>query len=338
MKGNLKRFLALILSVAAAGALLAGCGKTAETEDGTYTLKMHMTVGTTDPVAKSAEEFARILSEKTDGKVKVELYPSSSLGVTQDCLEGLGFRACDIVYDSMSNMSTWTPLANIEACPYLYSSVDHFRAVWEGEVGDTIRKDVGDDAGLKIMGGGLQGIRVTTSNKPIRSVADVKGKKIRVPTIDIYLKTWRWLGAATTPLAGSEIFTAMQQGTVDGQENAYPTCVGLSLQEVSKYVTETNHVYSMTTFTMDKKFFEALPQEYQTAIEESAVEAGKICTDLVIDAAVTSKQVFVDAGAEIIEVDFAEWQEAMDGFLEANYPNLVKYYDMIQSVDPEKAQ
>ncbi len=332
-----KRILALVLAVITAGALFTGCGKGPDTEDGTYVLKMHMTVGATDPVAKSGEEFARLVSEKTGGKVTVELYPSSSLGVTQDCLEGLGFRACDIVYDSMSNMSTWTSLANIEACPYLYSSLDHFKAVWEGEVGDTIRHDVGEDAGLKIMGGGLQGIRVTTTNKPIHSVADVKGMKIRVPTIDIYLKTWSWLGAATTPLAGSEIFTAMQQGTVDGQENAYPTCVGLSLQEVSKYVTETNHVYSMTTFIMDQKFFDSLPEEFQTAIEESAVEAGEICTDLVEESAVTSKQVFIDAGVEILDVDFAEWQEAMDGFLEANYPELIKYYDMIQSVDPAKA-
>ena len=157
---------------------------------------MHMSVAATDPVYKSAEKFTEIVSEKTNGNVTFELYPSSSLGVTQDCLEGLGMRACDIVYDSMSNLSTWTELANIEALPYMYSDVDHFRNVWEGEVGETIRSDVGAAAGVKIMGSGLQGVRIVTSNKPVKSVDDVKGLKIRVPTIDVYLKTWNWLGAS----------------------------------------------------------------------------------------------------------------------------------------------
>ena len=333
MKKYFAMFMATImtLSLCACG---GGDGNDAATAEDTYTLKMHMSVGSTDPVYASAEKFAELVGEKTGGKVTFELYPSSSLGVTQDCLEGLSMRACDVVYDSMSNMSTWTELANVEALPYMYNDVDHFRAVWEGEVGEQIRNDVGDAAGLKVMGCGLQGIRVMTGNKPVTCVEDVQGLKLRVPTIDVYLKTWEWLGAATTPLAGSEIFTALQQGTVDAQENAYPTNIGLSLHECSKYVTETNHVYSMTTFVMDKAFFESMPAEYQAAIEEAAIEAGKLCTDLIVANAEDAKQKFVDAGATIYEVDVTEWQAAMDGFLEENYPNLVKYYDMILAAAP----
>lgn len=331
MKKYLAMFMATIMTLS-----LCACGGGSDTASGedSYTLKMHLSVGTTDPVYASAERFAEMVEEKTNGGVTFELYPSSSLGVTADCLEGLSMRACDVVYESMSNLSTWTELANIEAVPYMYNDVDHFRAVWEGEVGEQIRNDVGEAAGLKIMGSGLQGVRVMTGNKPVQSVDDVKGLKLRVPTIDVYLKTWEWLGAATTPLAGSEIFTALQQGTVDAQENAYPTNVGLSLHECSKYVTETNHVYSMTTFMMDKAFFESMPAEYQAAIEEAANEAGKICTDLIVENAADAKQKFVDNGATIYEVDLAEWQAAMDGFLEENFPSLVEYYDMILAAAP----
>ena len=333
----LAAMMTLSLSACGGGSGKGSSGEGGDSADGneTYTLKMHMSVAATDPVYKSAEKFTEIVSEKTNGNVTFELYPSSSLGVTQDCLEGLGMRACDIVYDSMSNLSTWTELANIEALPYMYSDVDHFRNVWEGEVGETIRSDVGAAAGVKIMGSGLQGVRIVTSNKPVKSVDDVKGLKIRVPTIDVYLKTWNWLGASTTPLAGSEIFTAMQQGSVDAQENAYPTCVGLSLQECTKYITETNHVYSMTTFIMDQNFFDSLPAEYQTALEEAAMEAGKLCTDLIIADAENAKQVFVDAGCEIYEVDVTEWQAAMDGFLEETFPNLIPYYEMILAANTE---
>lgn len=335
----MKKYLALLMAAVMTFGLAACGGSGAENSaangEETYTLKMHMSVATTEPLYKSAEKFAELVTEKTNGNVKLELYPSSSLGVTADCLEGLSLRACDIVYDSMSNLSTWTELANVEAIPYMYNDVDHFRTVWEGEVGEQIRNDVGEAAGVKVMGNALMGVRVVTTNKPVTKVEDVQGLKIRVPTIDMYLKTWEWLGASPTPLAGSEIFTAIQQGTVDAQENGYPSSAGISLHETVDYVVETNHVYSLATMVMDKNFFESMPVEYQTAIEEAAAEAGKLCTDEVIEAAETAKQTFVDAGCEITEVDLGEWQAAMDGFLEENYPNLVKYYDMIVAAAPK---
>lgn len=208
--------------------------------------------------------------------------------------------------------------------------------MWKGDVGKKIFDDVGAATGLKIMGSGLQGVRVVTSTVPVQSVEDVKGLKLRVPTIDVYLKTWQWLGAAANPLPGSEIFTSLQQKTVEGQENPYTNSANMSLQEVCSYVTETNHVYSMTTFIMDQKFFSSLPADYQAAIEEAAVAAGDVCTELYLESAEEAKQVFVDAGATIYEVDLKEWQDAMDGFVEENYPNLTEYYNMILEADPTK--
>ena len=338
----MKKLLSLIMALSMIAALLVGCGtKNADVQQGddaeqTYTLKVHLSAPQSDPMYKACEEFKRIIEEKTNGNVTLELYPSSSLGVTQDCLEGLSMRACDVVFESLSNLSTWTELANIEAVPYMYSGVEHFNAVWKGDVGKKIFDDVGAATGLKMMGSGLQGVRVVTSTVPVQSVADVKGLKLRVPTIDVYLKTWQWLGAAATPLPGSEIFTSLQQKTVQGQENPYTNSASMSLQEVCSYVTETNHVYSMTTFIMDQKFFSSLPADYQAAIEEAAATAGDVCTELYLESAEQAKQVFVDAGATIYEVDLKEWQDAMDGFVEENYPNLTEYYNMILEADPTK--
>lgn len=338
----MKKLLSLIMALSMIAALLVGCGtKNADVPQGddteqTYTLKVHLSAPQSDPMYKACEEFKRIIEEKTNGNVTLELYPSSFLGVTQDCLEGLSMRACDVVFESLSNLSTWTELANIEAVPYMYSGVEHFNAVWKGDVGKKIFDDVGAATGLKIMGSGLQGVRVVTSTVPVQSVEDVKGLKLRVPTIDVYLKTWQWLGAAATPLPGSEIFTSLQQKTVEGQENPYTNSANMSLQEVCNYVTETNHVYSMTTFIMDQKFFSSLPADYQAAIEEAAAAAGDVCTELYLESAEQAKQVFVDAGATIYEVDLKEWQDAMDGFVEENYPNLMEYYNMILEADPTK--
>ncbi len=341
-----KKMLSLVMALTMMAALLAGCGGDKAQQSGStggndagssaekYTLKMHLSVGTTDPVYSAGEKFAQMVNEATDGNVTVELYASSSLGNSADCLEGLSMRACDIVFDSMSNMASLSELANVDAAPYMYSSVDHFRNVWQGEVGETIRQAVSEETGMTVMGGGLQGVRVMTTTKPVRSVADVKGFKLRVPTIPIYLDTWEWLGASTTPLPGSEIFTAIQQGTVDGQENPYASSASLSLYETCDYVTETNHVYSLDVFVMDTAFFNSLPAEYQEAIKTAAAEASAFCTDAIESMSEEKKQLFVDAGCEIIEVDLAEWQAALDGFLEAKYPALVEYVQMIKDADP----
>jgi len=299
-----------------------------------YTLKMHLSAGTTDPIYEAATKFADEVSQKTNGNVTIELYPSSSLGNTADCLEGLSLRACDIVFDSFANLASRTDLANIDAAPYLYNDIDHYKAVWEGDVGAKILKAVGDDCGMTLMGAGLQGVRVLTTNKPVNTPADVKGMKLRVPTISIYLDTWSWLGATPTPLGASEIFTAIQQGTVDGQENPYGSCVGLSLYECCKYVTETNHVYSTDSFIMDTNSFNSLPADYQTAIQEAATDAGKFCTQNTVDSAAEKKQVFVDAGCTILTTDISQWQAALDGFLNEKYPMLVEYSDMIAAAKP----
>lgn len=189
-----KKILALLLCAAMSVSLLTACGSDGGSSDGesgqTYTMKMHLSIGETDPVYKSAEVFAQTVNEKSNGAITVELYPSSSLGNTADCLEGLSLGICNIVYESIGNLASLSPLANIEAAPYLYSGVDHWRAVWEGEVGQDIMNQMGEDCGMVILGAGLQGVRVVCSNKKIESPADAAGFKLRVPTIPIYLDTW----------------------------------------------------------------------------------------------------------------------------------------------------
>jgi len=350
----MKKILALVLTLSMLCALLCGCGsakpaqaddpKPAENESPaeaqapaeTYVLKMHLSVGETDPVADAAREFKRIVEEGTNGNVEVQLYPSSSLGNTADCLEGLSMRACDIVYDPFANLTPVTKLGNIDPIPYMYSGIDHYKAVWYGDVGKQILSEVEEESGLKLMYGGMLGVRVLTSTKPVYTPEDVKGLKIRVPTTPIYIDTWDWLGATPTPMGGGEVFTALQQGTVEAQENSIPSSASASFYEVCKYLTETNHVYATLVFAMDKEFVASMPQEYQDVLEEAAATVAPYCVDHVMETTDEKRQVFVDAGCEIIETDPALWQEAMEGFLEEKYPDLVPYYDMIVAADPAK--
>ncbi len=325
--------LAMVLTLAACGSGSGGSGSGSGDASGSAdssTIKVHLSAGTTDTTYFAGEKFKELVEEKSGGKVTVELYPSSSLGTTADCLEGLSTGAVDIVYDSIANLSAWSDISNIDAAPYLYNDVDHYRAVWEGDVGRTILDAVGEECGNRIvLAAGLQGIRELTTTSPVNGPDDVVGMKLRVPTISIYLDTWTWLGATPTPLAAADVFTAIQQGTVDGQENPYPACVGLSIHECCKYVTETNHVYSSNAFILDSNAYAKFPEDVQKVLKEAAEETAVYQTDIVVDITEEKKQTFVDAGATIIETDISAWQAKLDGFLDEKYPALAEYADMI---------
>ena len=130
------------------------------------------------------------------------------------------------------------------------------------------------------------------------------------------------------------MFTTIQQGTVNGAENGLTNIASLSWDECTKYIIETKHVYNTDSFIMDKTYFEALPEEYQTIIRDAAVEAGKRCTDLVLEANESIRPEVEAADCEFIETDVTLWQEALDGFLEEKYPDLVSYADQIKAADP----
>ena len=260
------------------------------------TMKMHMNCGTSDYVYTAGEKFAELVSQKTNGKVTVELYPNSALGTSAECIEGLAAGVCNIVFDPIDNYAAWSEIANINPAPYLYSGIEHYRKVWEGEVGRKILDAIGEQSGKILLGAGLQGVRIMTTTKPIKTVEDVKGLKLRVPTSSMYIETWAWL----------------------------------------KYVTETNHVYGTDSFGFDKTYFNNLPAEYQKALKEAAEEACKYLTDLAVEQTAEKKKVFVDAGCEIIETDVSQWMAAMDGFFAAKFPYLDEYVKMIQAVDPNK--
>ena len=132
----------------------------------------------------------------------------------------------------------------------------------------------------------------------------------------------------------TETYTAIQQGTVNGAENGLTNIASLSWDECTKYIVETKHVYNTDSFIMDKTYFEALPEEYQTIIRDAAVEAGKRCTDLVLEANESIRPEVEAADCEFIETDVTLWQEALDGFLEEKYPDLVSYADQIKAADP----
>jgi tripartite ATP-independent transporter DctP family solute receptor len=340
----MKKGLAIILTFTVASLMATGC--TAKNQpgnntsdapaagaDATYTMKLADAAPPGDYREATANEFARLVSEKSGGRVTIEVYAGGTLGDWRDTIEGLSMGLNEIVIESLGTLDTYSPKADIDAIPYLYSGYEHFRKVWDSDLGKQILKEVGDDSNFVMLGSIYRGARVVTSVKSFTDPAGVKGLKMRVPNIEVYIKTWERLGAIPTPLAGTEIFTALQQGTVDAQENPILTDYSLATYDVCPYVIKTNHVYSMDTFIFDEKYFNDLPADIQQILKESADEASKFGDNYVLEKESACEQQFKDKGCQIIEVDTKPFMDVFNGFTEEVFPALADWANQIRAME-----
>lgn len=342
---RLKRMASGILSVMMVGGLLAGCGggtaasagagtsaAGSSTDATSYVWKCALNSTEGDNAYDAAVIFKDKVSELTNGQVDVELYGGASLGTTTEVLEGMSVGVADIICESVGTLAPFTDLANIDAMPYIYTGYDHFMKVWSSDLGQEMKDTIGQAAGYKLLGGAYRGPRIVTATKKMQTVDDFKGFKLRAPNLDVYVKTWQWIGASPTPMAMNDVYTALQQGTVDGQENPMTDDLNYSFDEVCKYWIKTNHVYSCNLFMMDLNYFNSLPQDIQDAVKEAAEYAGQQISAQQADKDAAAEQRLKDEGCEVIEVDSKAFADKFDGFAEANYPNLVDWVNQIKAM------
>jgi len=342
-----KRLFASFMVLAMAVGCLAGCGGNTSTPaatDGdssgdsaasvTYEWKMHLNSTPGDGAYDTGAAFAERIEEITNGQVKVTLYGGAALGTTTEVLEGMSYGVADCMVESVGTLAPFSQMANIDAMPYIYSDYDHFMAVWSGDLGAEMKQAIGDDANFKLLGAGFRGPRVVTATRELQSVADFSGFKLRAPNLEMYIKTWQWMGSAPTPLAMGETYTAMQQGTVEGQENPMIDSISYSFQEVCKYWIKTNHVYSCNVIVFDKTMFDALPADIQAACEEAANWATeKMSQTIAANISVAEQRLIEEFDCTVIEVDTQAFIDHFDGFAEANFPYLADWTQRILDVN-----
>lgn len=282
---------------------------------------------------KVCNKFADLVNEKTNGKVVIEVYSGGSLGDWRDTIEGLSMGINEIVIESPSSLNPYSELASIDTLPFVYKDKEHWKKVMTSDLGKELLEAIGNEGGFKILGPQYRGAKITTSTKPIYSIDDVQGLKMRVPNNKCNIDQWKWLGAAPTPLALTETFTALQQGTVEGQDNAAIESYGLAFYDVCKYLALTNHCYISDTFLFDREYFENLDPEIQAAIEEAANEAAVWRTEEVEKTEIEYLKKFEEEGVTITEPDLEPFRARLDGFVEQEYPHLTEWVERIQAAE-----
>lgn len=234
----------------------------------------------THPVQLGLLKFKQIVEEKTQNAVEVHLYPNGQLADDATGIDQvkLGTIQAAVIMGSIGTFSdAGTAYGNIEELPFMFSDTASARKAWDGKLGELMTKRA-ESQGLKVMNYWENGFRNFTNNvRPIVVPKDMSGIKFRVASSEIRTRTFNELGASAITIAFSELFTALQQGTVDGQENPLSIIQTSQFYEVQKYLSLSRHIYNTATFIMNQRFWNELTDEQKGIITAAAEEAKLLC-------------------------------------------------------------
>jgi len=255
-----------------ATAVLAAASLPVAAQERTLQLGYIMAEG--DPADEGARRFEELVEERTGGELDIVIHPNGLLGGERDLWEGMQIGSVDIAITGVGPISFFTPQYSGVQMYYAVQDVAHLEKVFNGEIGDEIADALLQGQGGRVLDWWHRGPRHVTANKPIRTPEDLQGLKLRTPEGKLYIQAWQALGASPTPMALGELFTALEQGVVDGQENPLALIATQSFDEVQSHVSLTAHQVQPYVFAISESTWQGLSDEQRQIVEEAAKEAG----------------------------------------------------------------
>ena len=299
-----KRFISLLVFAVTLGLCLP-----AAAADKTYNLKLGHTGAPNHHYQEACTQFAKKVEERSQGKIKIAVFPSDQLGRQMESVEGVMLGTHDMVLTSDMVLSNWVPDMGILNLPFIFKDMWAARAALDGPAGAKLAKKL-EPEGAVVIGWWDNGMRhVTNSKRAINVPDDLKGLKIRVPEGEVFVETFKALGAGPTVISFGELYTALQLKTVDGQENPPAHILTQKFYEVQKYVSRTAHIHSASPLIMNKKLLDGMPEDYRKIILQTGAEFGPIHTKMVEDLEKLQWEEVRKNGMEINDVDQAPFRE-----------------------------
>ena len=318
---KLMTILVLALALCVAGSAMA------ET-----VFQLGTTVNEQDSFQVAAEKFAELVAERTNGEYKIEIYPNGTLGGESDMLDSMSMGMLDMGIITSGPFVNFSEMMGVLDMPYLFATNEEAYEVLDGEIGQELLFTL-EEAGLKGLAYAERGFRnVTTSVRPINSAEDLKGLKLRVMENEVYTATFKALDVNAVPMAWAEALTAMQQGTIEGQENPVNVMYSYKLWEYGqKYATFDRHSYATAIITMSLDVFNTLDEETQAIFKQAAQEAAEFERAWVAEQEADQIQALKDNGMEIVEnPDVESFRAAVQPVYDA-YPQYSEYIERIQA-------
>jgi TRAP-type transport system periplasmic protein len=268
--------------------------------------------GAGQPSYDGAVKLAELVEERSNGELRVELFPDGQLGTEQESLEGVQFGTIDMFMGSTGAVGRFLPKLEAFAHPYVWRDVDHMLGVVRGEIGDELSEELRASTGIRILDmGWVFGQRhLTTRETRVRVPADMANLKIRVQPTEIYLATIAAMGGNPTPMDFKEVYTSLQTGVIDGQENPINVIATRALYEVQDYMMLTGHITQNQAVVVNDQVFSALSPELQEVLVSATRDAGDFQNELLEQKEAEQLELIKSKGIQIVEPDVEAFRQA----------------------------
>jgi tripartite ATP-independent transporter DctP family solute receptor len=265
----MKSFRLNVVAIALSGLTLGLASQAALAQT---TMRISISTAQNSHQGVAIDTLAKEVEARTNGRYKIQAFYSGSLGAEREAVEAVQLGTQELTWTSTGPIPNFVPEVKVFDVPFLFRDYAHARAVMDGQIGQDMLKKF-ESKGMKALAWGENGFRhMTNSKRAVNAPEDLKGLKMRTMENPVHIQAYKGFGIIPTPMAFTEVFTALQQGTVDGQENPLSVITANKFEQVQKYMSLTGHVYSPGVFLMNKATFDKLSD----ADKKAFLEAGKV--------------------------------------------------------------
>jgi TRAP-type transport system periplasmic protein len=267
------------------------------------------------PQDQGMVKFKELVEERSDGRIEIQIHPSNAMGDEIQTFQMLSEGSVEYGALGSNDISTYFPKYYICEVPYVFSSPDDFWKFWEGP-GKELSEMIENERGVRTDGVVLRGARYLTANRPVKSVEDVKGLKMRLPPVDAWFKVWESLGALPQNIAFGEVYLALKTGVVEAQENPPETILNYKFYEAQEYLIATKHIYSAARIMSSAKWWDTLDKDDQELLTQAMKEGVDYANSLTKDGDENYVKQLQELGMTSIEVDNAAFKNAVQPVLD----------------------
>ncbi|MBP1933256.1 TRAP transporter substrate-binding protein [Ammoniphilus resinae] len=266
------------------------------------------------PSGKAALKFIELVKEKTNGEVAIEHFPSEQLGSESEMLESVKMGALDMSISGTGIAGKFQKQYQIFPLVYITKDMEQLNHIMNSPLGEEMANKFLEENGARVLASNwIREPRVLFGTKPVKTLEDLKGFRIRVPEQPVWIKSWERLGASPTPIALGELYTSIDSGIIDGAETGISYYSSNGFQNIAPYVMLTDHVFETNLVVMNENVFQKLSPENQKAVIGAAKEAGEYHIELVEKSVDEQLEKLKNEGVTVIDVDRDKWIQKVDG-------------------------
>lgn len=290
---------------------------TANLAHAAYQLNLSSALSGQDPIVLAMEEASETIAERSDGELTVRVFPNSQLGSDEDVVEQIRSGANVAVLIDAGRLSEYQPELGILSAPYLVEDHTDYDRITSSELYQGWVDSLAENSGLRLLNyNWFQGSRHMLTQKLVETPEDLNGVRVRTINSPVWIKTIEAMGATPTPLPWSEVYSALQLGAIDGAEAQLTAAEGQNLHEVITHIALTGHIHLMTGLATSEEWYQALPEELRTILDEELRKAGEAASQATVDAQDAVRERMEAEDVTFTEVDVELFRERVSGVYE----------------------